>query len=170
MNRAIQLLLVLRAAERVHGRKKLQKLVHIIKSHGYPIGFRYSFHIHGAFSTDLKEEIDRLVSEYLVVERKESAGEYEMYVYSLDGSVGEVLSELDHESLGGYEAAVRELVGMSAQLLEAISTIFYLRDRDLVGDQLEAKFGKLKPHLIDQYSKAAAKVEELLQQYSSGVE
>lgn len=149
MKRAVELLRLINSCESIKGRKKLQKIVHILQCSGHSFGFKYSFYHHGPFSADLKNEIDFLVSSDFVSEEEKARGEYTQYVYSLNPSCLSVMKPMGLEIEPDWRELARELSKRPAKVLESISTILYLFDLDLSESEVRDEFKRLKPHLVD---------------------
>lgn len=149
MNRTFELVKLLTVCESIDGRKKLQKIVHVLRSLGFSFTYQYSFHHHGAFSAELKNEIDLLVAGGLVEESEQFAGEYRKYVYKATSEAHAVLKTSGIGQISPpWINLAKELSRMSAQDLEAISTVFYLDDLGYSDSALREQFTRLKPHLV----------------------
>lgn len=157
MSRTVELLRLVQVCRKIEGRKKLQKIVHILREAGYPFHYRYSFHLHGPFSAELKRDIDLFSEENLLDERESTTryGEFAQYEYRPTDQTNILLSELeaDSEPVVWSSLAVR-LNEKSAQELEAISTILYLLRSGTKRDELKARFESLKPQLSSNYQTA----------------
>lgn len=66
----------------VHGRKKLQKMIHLLKSAGNEFPFKFRYHHYGPYSSQLQSEMNRLVSEGFIVEKLEDG----TYTYEITES------------------------------------------------------------------------------------
>ena len=161
MNRTIELMKLISTCNQVDGRKKLQKVVHILRSLGYPFEYRYSFHYHGPFSVELKSEIDKLVESGLVSEKEEPAGNYTKYVYSTTEAARQILQSVDYSAEAPWTQLSHHLSHKSAQELEALSTILYLRELGYSDDKLKAEFGKLKPQLTPLWENSYSEANSL---------
>ncbi len=163
MNRTIELLRVIDCCGRVDGRKKLQKIVHILKEAGVPLGFRYGFHFHGPFSAELKGEIDTLVAEDILLEAEGATpvADYKQYSYSLGEAGAEMLREYAPKEKPEWQGLAAELNRKSAQELEAVSTLLYLRRHGYEGERLRRQFGELKPQLVGGYEAAETMAREV---------
>jgi uncharacterized protein len=142
---------------RIDGRKKLQKMVHILQEAGYRSDFPedFGYLLYGPYSSELKREIDTLVASGLVAERQR-LGEYESYVYEATPQLGAELHDVAPPGEPSWAALARELAQRPAQELEAISTILFLRRCGVGADDLPRRFGELKPALNDRFERALA--------------
>lgn len=158
MSRTIELLRLLRVCERVEGRKKLQKLVHILREAGHPFAYRYGYHFHGPFSIELKGEIDALIEEELIIEERgeSDSGDFIQYTYRLGEGALNLLNSRSDRSPEPWAPLAKELNAKSAQELEAISTVIYLIRNGCTEESLRDRFGQLKPHLLSQYEGASS--------------
>jgi uncharacterized protein YwgA len=149
---------LLGACKRVDGRKKLQKIVHILREAGYPFAYRYGYHFHGPFSDELKADIDALASENLVNEQEcgTTFGGFKQYTYSLSDSARSLIESLGATGLPSWSDLAEELNEKPAQELESISTIIYLMRSGCAEPQLRTRFGQLKPHLAGYFDNASA--------------
>lgn len=150
MNDVFSLLSVIESCQKIEGRKKLQKLVYILKEGGGPFHYSYSFHLYGPFSADLKQDIDTLVKEGLVLEREVDCGEGgKAFTYQINASnpasseIQKRLPKLAENLRRDAEALNKE----AAAVLEAASTVVYLRRHQLQAGDERQRFRALKPNL-----------------------
>ena len=167
MKRVVELLRLIKSCESIEGRKKLQKVVHILQCNGNDFGFRYSFYHHGPFSADLKNEIDFLVSSDFVCEVEKAKGDYTQYVYSLNSSCLTVMKPMGLEIEPSWSDFAKKLSKRPAKILESISTILYLFDLDLSESEVRDEFKRLKPHLIDKLESSLAEAQTLREPVSN---
>lgn len=163
MNRTIELLRVIECCGRIEGRKKLQKIVHILKEAGAPLGYRYGYHFHGPFSAELKGEIDTLVAEELLREEEGATpvADYKQYSYALGEAGAQVLRRYAPKERPEWQGLAAELNRKSAQELEAVSTLLYLRRHGYEGERLRAQFAQLKPQLTGGFGAAEAMAQRI---------
>ncbi|MFW5704146.1 MAG: YwgA family protein [Patescibacteria group bacterium] len=126
----------------VVGRKKIQKLTYILKILGVPINLQFKYHLYGPYSFDLQLKIDELVEWDMLKEKKAGNG----YVYTDYSSS----SELEYRGiLNNYENILKHLNGLSADDLELISTMLYLKEEGYSDEKLMLeKVRQLKPNLV----------------------
>ena len=158
MSRTMELLRMFSVCGNIQGRKKVQKIVHLLQCKGYSFGFRYAFHFHGPFSSELKAEIDRLVSMGLVDEREVTSGSYQSYEYQAQPNAGPFVRAV---TLPEWAELAKQLSGKSAKELEVMSTIAYLQDCGTSPSEIEAEFMLLKPHLSSLFSEGLAEIDKL---------
>lgn len=163
MNRTVELLRLIDYCNSIVGRKKLQKIVHILKESGHPFPYRYGFHFHGAFSAELKAEIDALLSEELIEEKEDGSlyGGFHQYQYHSTDRAKEFLLGLDTGAPKWAPLAAR-LNAKPAQELEAISTVLYLRQHGCPEFDLKTRFEQLKPHLADKFESSMRFIREAI--------
>lgn len=158
MNRTIELLRLVQSCARIDGRKKLQKMVHILKEAGYPFDYRYRFHFHGPFSAELKGEIDILSKEELISEEESATGfgDFRQYTFKASPAMNNLLNEMGLVGSPAWEPLAKSLNAKSAQELEAISTIIFLVRNGAKTTDLRGQFKRLKPQLESVYDSAAS--------------
>jgi len=161
MNNYIQIAKLIRACEKIEGRVKLQKIVHILKEMGHPFREEFGYLHHGPYSSGLKSEIDQLCEWDLVDEEEQPLKDYTRYEYSPNGRLREVLEEIGDDSDPEWSEMARQLNQKNAAELEGISTIMFLRRRGFEGERLETRFKELKPHLAGQYEQYQTEAERL---------
>ena len=163
MSRAQSLLSLLAVCGEVVGRKKLQKIVHILKESSHPFEYRYGFHFHGPFSAELKGEIDLLVAEDMVRENEGVAGSglYLQYSYCVSARGKEFLNQHPAAEVSRWSDLATHLNKKSAQELEAISTIIFLLGHGTSEADVKERFISLKPQLLSLFDSAFAEAGQL---------
>lgn len=147
----------------VVGRKKCQKLVHILQECGYDFGFDFELALYGAYSTGLQSKLEnfvenRYLSEIPVV--TDVAGfRTSKFVASSHGN--KILKILGHDREPSWKDLALRLNNESTRVLEAASTIMFLRSGGTQDELLKAKFEALKPHLQDIYQRGLELADEL---------
>ncbi|WCJ58649.1 hypothetical protein NXS98_13105 [Fontisphaera persica] len=161
MHPIVSLLQLLRLLKRVEGRKKLQKIVHILQTLGAPFPQRFEYSYYGMYSSQLRGEIERLESERLVTEKENLAARgHSTYLLTATKRLEKLLDNLDCPKNPPWADLAQELNDLSAQQLEAISTILFLEDCGLEGDALRQRFQALKPHLESIFDPCLKKARE----------
>lgn len=158
MDAPIALARLIAELKAVAGRKRLQKIVHLLRASGSP-DFRYRFILHyfGPYSRGLASDLDFLCAANIVKEVRFSDGSYR---YSIDGEEGE---KRIHDLTGGtapemkWASLATKLNNEDMPLLEALSTIRFLVDRGHEGDKLRGEFTTAKPHLVEHLFEKALK-------------
>ena len=161
MHPIVPLLQLLHLLQRVEGRKKLQKLVHILQARGVPFTERFEYSYYGMYSAQLRSEVERLEAERLVKETGCSSGTNLSYALKTTDEIGLLMKEIGQEEEPGWAATARHLNGLSAQELEGISTILFLKECGLAGNELKQRLLALKPHLESQYAKCEKEANAL---------
>lgn len=164
MNRTVELLRLFNECGRIEGRKKLQKLVHILKESGNPLDYRYSFHYHGPFSAELKDEIDFLASKEVITETAASTNfaEFRQFVYTATPLLTDLLEEFQATQAPEWSEFAKALNTKSAQELEAISTIVFLIRKGSTEAEIPDQFRSLKPHLAPLFNNAIEIAKEVV--------
>src|SRR5699024_1016330 len=144
-----QLLTLFDAVETIRGRKKLQKMVHLLKSSGTDFPFKYRYHHYGPYSSQLQSEMDQLVTQEFLEEAVEEGA----YIYHITerGRAFKAMLETD----GGYSFTIQrelieQLINKSTSFLEMFSTYVFLLESGDTKDEAKEKAKELKPHLTDQ--------------------
>jgi hypothetical protein len=143
---AYSLLCVFDCLKSVYGRKKVQKMVHLLEMSGDELPYKYEYHYYGPYSAELQEEIGFLVQQGFLDEKSHD-GAYE-YVITEKGR--HFKSKLEKE--GKYNVAInRQLLEImnneESQFLEILSTFAFLIDSGYDAVTARVKTVELKPHL-----------------------
>lgn len=141
-----RLLKLFSAVQKVNGRKKLQKMIHLLESHGNDFSFKYEYHFYGPYSADLQEEVNVLVQQGFLIESHTDG----TYVYEITEKGLMFKENLERD--GNYDFRINEdllqkLVNESSQFLEMASTYVFLIDSGYSEEQAKSKALELKPHL-----------------------
>ncbi len=150
MHSALRIAQLLRLLGRVDGRKKLQKLVHILQELGYPFPERFEYSYYGMFSKQLRGELDALAADKLITEREViyPSGN-PSFSFESTPQLEALLTEVGVDKEPSWAGTAKRLNALSAHILEGVSTILFLHRRGLEGDQLKQRLLSLKPHLAD---------------------
>lgn len=132
---------------RVEGRKKMQKVVHILQELGCPFPFRFEYSFYGMYSQQLRAALDRLEEEGLLTEQPTVGAIHESYTFRRTEKLENLLPELGFQEPPSWGELASRLNGLSPQEAEAVSTILYLQRLGYAGDALKSKLSSLKPHL-----------------------
>lgn len=122
-----QLLAFFDYVRELRGRKKLQKIIHLLKSSGAEFPFSYRYHYYEPYSSQLQSDIDQLVHQAFLIKKSDN-GAY-TYAMSAEGKKFKDMLEKD----GGLtvkfnERILDELVKESTPFLEMYSTFaFYVK-------------------------------------------
>jgi uncharacterized protein len=150
MNPALRIAQLLNLLERVDGRKKFQKLVHILQELGYPFNERFEYSYYGMYSDQLRSELDSLSADKLILEREaQNQFGYPTFVFEKTSPLDALLTEVEVEKEPTWFPAAKALNSFQPQILEGISTILYLRRCGLEGESLKQRLLSLKPHLTE---------------------
>lgn len=163
MQGAIAVAKLIQVLDCVQGRKRLQKVVHLLQASGArEFNHRFALHYFGPFSRELAHEIDLLADTQLVSESRPKS-EGESYQYRLVESKLETVEKLYADEFGkpAWERLARDLNKEDTQCLEAMSTLVYLAERGTKFEQLEENFKKVKPHLHGEFEVARKRATEL---------
>ena len=150
----------------VEGRKRLQKIVHLLRAKGHEeFKQRFILHYFGPFSRQLATQLDFLSAAELIIEVPEENGAFS---YSVPEGARADLSDLRSGSAEPppWAEFAQELDNASTEELESVSTLVFLHLRGTKGNVLEAEFARVKPHLTARFSDARQFADEhaLLQQ------
>lgn len=138
----------------IRGRKKLQKIVHLLQTlRGVRFGYSFQFSFFGPYSADLKADMDQLTQEGLVNETPDStATGLSTFTFSLSTSMKELLEDVHVEKQADWADFAARLNAKSAEELEGISTIVFLERVGWSGEELREQFSELKPRLAKNYA------------------
>ena len=161
MHPVIPVLQLLHALQRIEGRKKVQKTVHILKELGAPFGERFEYSYYGMYSAQLKGELDALEREDLVEERPILSGPHTTYVVKTTPKLAALLEELNLTEPPKWIETARRLNGLSAQMLEGISTVLFLRRTESDPAAIRQRLVSLKPHLASEADACLAEAAQL---------
>jgi len=144
---------LLSLARCITGRKKFQKIVHILQQKGLDFGEHFRFHYYGPYSDDLQLKIDALVMENVINEERADSGRGYQYALKEDVTFD---SDPDLERHCDF---VNYLNSQSPQVLELVSSVYYILERKKNFSEKEAflKARRLKPKL-DNKTEEAQKV------------
>jgi len=132
---------------KVQGRKKIQKMVHLLDAAGNRMPFKYEYHHYGPYSAELQAELNDLSQKNLLHEDIQD----ETYVYEITDKGREYKAKLDRL---GFEVSidaelVKSLAKKSSQFLEMVSTYAFLLNSGLKPQEAREKALELKFHLKD---------------------
>ncbi len=146
----------------VDGRKRLQKLVHLLGA-GSHADFKQRFilHYYGPFSRQLVAQVDFLSAAEFVEETREESGGYSYRVAGDEAK--EQISTLHGTATESppWADLARQLNDKSTEVLEAVSTLVYLHSHGVGAETLQETFAQTKPHLTRHFSDARRFAEEL---------
>ena len=145
----------------VKGRKRLQKIVHLLGAQGFSqFRQRFVLHYYGPFSRQLARELDFLGAAGLIDEQRDEFG---VYTYAVSPSGKEFFEELDEDNQESqpWEELARKLNGQDTELLEAVSTVVFLKANGTDDGALEGRFADVKPKLSSRFSEARDFAREL---------
>ena len=113
-------LMILKAADGIKGRSRLQNIVFLLKEkYKIPIEVNYKMYFYGPYSEDLTYDIKALEAFGLLKEETEYEGGYIEYRYKLTERGEELLSkflreERNKELYEKIQKSVKELLGLSS--------------------------------------------------------
>lgn len=150
-----KLVALIQKAGRVHGRKKLQKMVYLLEKAGMDFGKTFRYHYYGPYCTELQLEIDALVDMGVLAERHNG------YAYTYSVADGSDLAA-EWEPCERNSALIAYLNGLAPQVLELAATLVYLNERDYGNfETVKKKALTLKPDLGSRMTEAVAVVDEV---------
>lgn len=163
MEHLLNIALLVKVCGEIRGRKKLQKIVHILQEAGHPFREPFGYLHYGPYSSVLKAELDELISDSvkLLAEKPRPVSEFSEYVYAPTERLEGVLESLGIEKEPAWKDLASDLNKKSPAYLEAVSTILYLRRLNFDPERLKSKFEELKPQLVDHFDDALKKADEI---------
>jgi uncharacterized protein YwgA len=165
MNGIMNLLQLVHVLHQVEGRKKLQKIVHILQMAGNPFSEYFGYLHYGPYSSELASEVEALVDAGLVVEKGGEA--QHPYTYTSTSEARKLLEQGGLSTEPSWGALATALNRRNAQFLEAVSTILYLRGKGIDMPLLQSKFSQLKPQLSGEFDVAYEYAEQVLRPSST---
>jgi uncharacterized protein YwgA len=168
MNTLIQLAILFKATTGIEGRKKLQKMVHILQAFGVPFGVRFGYHHYGPFSEDLQDKIQTLQYDKLIKEEP-VVGPLRTSVFRPEGRLLRLLAMVGIESLPAWCPFAVELNQKTPRELESISTLLYIESiygHAATPEVMENEFKILKPHLVARLAPAQRTLAEYRRIYT----
>lgn len=156
--------------ERVEGRTRLQKIVHLL-SERFPADFRQRFALHyfGPFSRTVESQMDFLVENGLVSEEAPAEGSDAAYCYTIpNDKAAEWITYVFGSVAPAWIEFAKRLNEKDKSTLEAVSTIVFLRRRSYDSpEELRQVFARLKPHLKGKFDSAKRLSEEWIPLHQS---
>ena len=137
----------------VDGRKKLHKLVYLSQRSGIDYGQAFQFHMYGVYSPSLAQDVEAATAWGLLEEEPSADGAYKIRV-SQPAETGPFVEDMD--GLRTVETLAKE----SSATLEVLSTIVYLWDFDLRGEDLSRSLRLVKGHLESVFDSAFRLAEQ----------
>lgn len=162
-NSFVAMLQLFAATGEVTGRKKCQKLVHILQECGVDFGLDFKLALYGAYSSGLQSLMEDLVEEKYLNEEPDSCGGFPTSRFSPHRRLGKTLRALGEEASPTWMPLAVSLNLKSPRELETTSTILFLRNSGVPEGDLEDQFRRLKPHLRDKYEAGLTLANELRQ-------
>lgn len=146
--------------EKIEGRKRLQKIVHLLKAKGYrEFDQEFSLHHYGPFSRQLAAQLEFLRQIQLIDEEKDDASAAYTYVPVRVKVEGEELSALDalddEQDEPSWCSVAESLNEQDISFLEALSTVVYLHKIRWEGERLQQEFCRIKPDLAGKFQEVA---------------
>lgn len=150
--------------KRVEGRKKFQKLVHILQELGQPFPERFEYSYYGMYSAELRSELETLANESFVEEEEHLnlASNGRTYTFKTTDKLKNFLGQLGLAKDPPWVEMAKRLNQFNPRMLEGISTILFLRRRSLKGQELRERVLSLKPHLANIYDRCETEARRLL--------
>jgi hypothetical protein len=155
---AYSLLSVFCEVGKVYGRKKIQKMVHLLEAAGTRMPFKYEYHYYGPYSAELQAEINDLVRQGFLDENKAD----DAYIYEITNKGRQFKEMLDRsgKTVELNRELVRDMSQKSSPFLEMVSTYAFLIDAGYDREKAKHKAIELKPHLAHLISQAISYYDE----------
>ncbi|HPF41657.1 MAG TPA: hypothetical protein P5081_19440 [Phycisphaerae bacterium] len=155
ITKALHIAHLVSTLNKVEGRKRLQKIVHLLSFRFPEFQHDFTLHYFGPFSRTLASEIDYLAEDHIIDERRSG----ETYVYSpTQTATGDCLriDEIDpFDKAPAWRQMAASLDEKDTAFLEAASTIAYLQHAQRCpDDKLETRFSRIKPNLAHKFQDA----------------
>ncbi|MDB6118908.1 MAG: hypothetical protein JWO08_2689, partial [Verrucomicrobiaceae bacterium] len=127
MNTLLQLGILFKGVSHVEGRKKLQKMVHILQEFGVPFGVRFGYHHYGPFSEQLQDSLQSFQHDGLIAETP-VGGQFPTSQFTPEAKLLELLDQVGATVSPAWVDFASELNAKSPRDLEAISTLIYVQE------------------------------------------
>lgn len=146
----ILILHIFKSMNELKYKKRIQKMIYLCKTLGYPFDEDFTYHYYGPYSFELASEIDNLV-ELKMLEQTENKKEMgSLFKITKDGR--EIVKrEIGVIAAGEYSKLfklIKEMNGKSPGFLEVVSTIEYLRASNYDNSSILTKINELKSDAI----------------------
>lgn len=166
MRNLVPLMQLFASTKEIEGRTKVQKIVYILQTMGYPFNETYRYHLHGPYASSLTDRISRLVYLEMLHEASEDAGGVKRFRYTATPDLNKLLEEFKPALLESLQSArfrkiAVELNEQNSSLLEVVATALYLIQEGKYDDDLDAELQRRKPHLQKQIPAALEYLREL---------
>lgn len=160
MNGIINAAQVIHVCGKISGRKKLQKIVHILQSFGADFPHEFEYLHYGPYSAQLRADLDQLEQLGLITETESTTSTgYAQFDCETTEDLAETLKVAGVHNPNWADFAI-ELNSLSPRQLESMSTILFLQSRGFEGERLRDRFESLKPALVKQFEEAVRRVDE----------
>lgn len=147
----------------VEGRKKLQKMIYILQSSGFPFEEKYQFHFYGPYSEELSLRMEELCNLGFIREVKEDKGNYSQYIYDVTQEGLDFSHQFDLQ-MPDFREQAQLLQAESSRFLELMATMLYFKD--LPKQMVEEKVYVVKPKqhfTVEEMEKAWKLIEKVRQ-------
>lgn len=133
---------MLSCAGEVRGRKKLQKMVFIAQSLGYPFAEPFHLHVWGPYSEVLAVKLKEMTEwGFAREEALPGPAGNSTYVYTPGPNAHRVIAD----EMPGLDELVDCLNAQDATFLEGVATALYLQSQGQTPEQVSAALVRLKP-------------------------
>ena len=154
-----RLMAIFQRCGKIRSRIKIQKIVYVLQSLGYPLTERYEYRHYGPYSEDLASEIRSCVNaRYLEEEKVEGEGEedqgYTRYDLSIAPRGGQFLEArlradaTETTTLEKMGEIAWRLNAHGSAKLELLATLMYLEDNGTRPDLIVTMLNDLKPQFL----------------------
>lgn len=145
------------ATKEIQGRKKCQKIIHILQECGYNFGFDFKLALYGAYASDLQSQLEIFAENEYIIEKPDVTGvaNFRTSKFFVGEKAGRILDDLGLISEPAWKELAIALNSRQTRDLEAMSTILFLkRSGTSYGSEMKEQFAMLKPHLVDSFQSA----------------
>lgn len=163
MHYSILLTQLLHELVEIDGRKKFQKIVHLLKSAGAPFDERFEYALFGPYSATLRAEIDSLCEHGYFVENSSGSS----YSFTAGDRFQAIVEEDFLKASPDWAGFAKVLNEKSSSELEALSTVIFLMEHGYDESKIETKFSELKAHLIKHFGWARTAADQIEKSHSN---
>ena len=167
------ILSLLEIQNEIKGRKRIQKIFHLLKHLGYEVPFKFTYHFYGPYSSDLQLELSSRANrtDWEPWKEEESDSTYIYKQAEESKNIKEVLEDnLDCKALHYPEELIHTLNGKDAPLLELTSTYAYFIDNEHSTEEAKKRTEEMKPKLLLLLDQAIALYSEIKKFTKPGIQ
>lgn len=154
----------------MHGRKKMQKLIYLLKVSGFEINNSFEWNYYGPYSEELAMDLDKLNNSHIIKEEINNISDYMEYSYSLTPVGLKFISILPDDEKINIDL-IKKLNARPSKELEKYASIIYLLNKgyqkDIIYDFLFSQKGYSKREVDHAISHMNKRYPEIMKNVSN---